>query len=85
MPNKEETLNKFEANKERVRIKADCLNSVDELIDAGKENGIILSAERAQRTFEEMKSENSKLSDDDLEFVAGGLIELVNDDDDENP
>jgi hypothetical protein len=75
--NEKEGLNRFDENRDEIRIKVDSFNSVDELITVGKENGIILSFERAQRIFDKMRAKNTQLPDDDLELVVGGCIELV--------
>lgn len=81
MSNEKKGINKFDVNRDEVRIKVNCFKSVDELIAAGKENGIILSFEMAQRIFRKMRVENTRLSDDELGLVSGGGIELVNGDD----
>lgn len=81
MSNEKSGINKFDVNRDEVRIKADYFDSVDELIAAAKENGIILSFEMAQRIFEKMRVKSTQLSDDDLGLVSGGGIELVNGED----
>jgi len=45
--------------------------SVEELLALAKENKIILTAERAQKLFDQWH-ENRELSDDELDSVAGG-------------
>lgn len=72
-----EVLNKLDENREEIRIKADCSNSVDELITVAKENGIILSFERAQRIFEKMRAKNAELSDDDLDLVVAAAGKAI--------
>jgi len=45
--------------------------SVEELLALAKENKVILTAERAQKLFDQWH-ENRELSDDELDSVSGG-------------
>lgn len=47
------------------------VNSPEELIEISKENGIELSAERAQKMFEGIRTDED-IADSDLETISGG-------------
>lgn len=61
----------MELNKELL-VKAKEAKTPEELLTLAKENGMEMTAEKAQKIFAQLHSQSGELSDDELDNVAGG-------------
>ena len=57
---------------ERLLEKAKNAKSVEELVNAAKENGVELTAEEAKTYFSKLNIKYGELDDDEIDGVAGG-------------
>src|SRR5664279_3127761 len=62
---------------EEAIAKAKQAKSVEELLTLAKESGVEMTAEQAQEYYTQLNPKSGELSDDELDNVAGGVVEQV--------
>ena len=58
--------------------KAKAAKSAEELLEIAKTNNVEMTADEAATCFAQLNPKSGELDDDELDNVAGGLVQLVN-------